>query len=309
MDMKSMVLLAVAQTAKGTAGTPAPGTNAILCKGLSPSPIKGSFVERGLITGYEGNQGGIFTGEHRQFEFEVELAGSGTAGTVPKFGPLLEGACLTQTVTAGVSVAYQPVKGVNKYLTLAVFLEGTRFLMTDAVGTVSFTLNAAQIPVMKFTFIGKYSAPTDAGAPTGMVYTGFVKPVVVGDTNTDVFTLGGQNLVVDQFSLDLANQVKWRDLINDSGAKKTDRKSTASAVFEMTDVATRNWAEAVRTGTEMALAITHGLTAGNIVQIACPKLEFNAEPSISDADGVAMLNASFAVKPNTGYDEVVLTFK
>lgn len=309
MDMKSLVLLAVAQTAKGTPGTPVPGTNAILCKGFVPTPIKGNFVPRNLITGYEGNQGGIFAGEHRVFEFEVELAGSGTAGTAPKFGPLLEGSCMAATVTAGTSVVYAPVKGVNKYLTLHGFLEGVKFVLTDAVGTVTFTLNAGQIPVMKFTFMGKYSAPTDAGAPTGMVYTGFTKPLIVGDTNTDVFTLGGLNLVVDTFGLDLGNKVAWKDFINDSGARKNNRESTASAVFEMTDVATKNWAESVRTGEEMALAITHGLTAGNIVQLACPKLEFNAEPSISDAEGTAMLNASFAAKPSTGYDEVVLTIK
>ena len=309
MDMKSIVLLAAAQTAKGAAATPVPGTNAILCKGFVPTPIKGSFVQRNLITGYEGNQGGIFTGEHRVFELEVELAGAGAAGTVPKYGPLLEGSCMAATVTAGTSVVYAPVKGVNKYLTLHGFVEGTRFVLTDAVGTVTFTLNASQIPVMKFTFMGKYSAPTDAGAPTGMVYTGFVKPVVVGDTNTDVFTLGGLGLVVDTFGLDLGNKVAWRDFINDSGARKNNRETTANAVFEMTNVATKNWAESVRTGEEMALAITHGVTAGNIVQLACPKLEFNAEPSLSDADGVVMLNASFAVKPNTGYDEVVLTVK
>ncbi len=309
MDMKSMVLLAVAQTAKGTAGTPVPGTHAILCKGLVPTPIKGQFVERNLITGSEGNQGGIFTGEHRQFEFEVELAGSGAAGTAPKYGPLLTGCAMNETITVSTSVVYQPVKGVGKYMTLAIFLEGVQFLMTDALGTVRFELNAAQIPVMKFTFIGKYSAPTDAGVPAGVVFTGFQKPLVVGDTNTDVFTLGGLNLVVESFGLDLANQVAWRELIGDSGARKTDRKATASAVFEMTDVATRNWAESVRTGAEMALAITHGLTAGNIVQLACPKLEFNAEPSISDGQGTAMLNGSFAVKPNTGNDEVVLTIR
>lgn len=309
MDMKSIVLLAAAQTAKGTPATPVPGTNAILCKGFVPSPIKGSFVQRNLITGYEGNQGGIFTGEHRVFEFEVELAGSGTAGTAPKYGLLLEGACMAATVTPGTSVVYQPVKGVNKYMTLHGYLEGVRFVLTDAVGTVTFSLNASQIPVMKYTFIGKYSAPTDAGAPTGMVYTGFTEPLVVGDTNTDVFTLGGLNLVVDTFGFDLGNKVAWKDFINDSGVRKNNRESTANAVFEMTDVATKNWAETVRLGTEMALAITHGLTAGNIVQLACPKLEFNAEPSISDADGTAMLNASFAVKPNTGYDEVVLTVR
>lgn len=309
MDMKSLVLLAKDQAAKGTPATLAAGTNAILCRGFAPKPIEGSVVERGLLTGSKGNQGGIFSGAHRVFEFEVELAGSGAAGTAPKWDPLLLGCAFSSTVTAGTSVVYAPTAGVGKYLTLDGYLEGTKFRLTDALGTVSFSLNAGQIPVMKYRFVGKYEAPTDAGAPVGVSFTGWTEPVIVGDTNTDVFTLGGLALVVDQFGLDVANQVAWRDFINDSGARNPDRKAVANATFEMTDVATKNWAESVRTGESMALAITHGLTAGNIVQLACPKLQFNASPSLSDSNGTAMLQAGFAVKPNAGNDEIVLTVK
>lgn len=307
MNMKSLVLLAKDQTAKGTPATLAAGSNAILCKGFMPSLISGSVVARDLIRGAKGNYGGIFAGEHRVFEFEVELAGSGTAGTAPKWDPLLLGCAFSSTVTAGTSVVYAPTAGVGKYLTLHGYLEGVKFVLTDALGTVSFALNSGQIPTMKFKFIGKYEAPTDAGAPSGVSFTGWQTPVIVGDTNTNVFTLGGLSLVVDQFGLDVANQVDWKDLINDSGARNTDRKPTANATFEMTDVATKNWAESVRTGAEMALAITHGLTAGNIVSLACPKLSFNAAPNISDSNGTAMLGANFDVKPNAGNDELVLT--
>ena len=83
MNMSNMVLLAMKQTAKGTPAAPVPGTHAILCRGLTPQPIKGKFVERNLIRGSKGNQGALFTSEHRVFEFEVELAGSGAAGTAP----------------------------------------------------------------------------------------------------------------------------------------------------------------------------------------------------------------------------------
>ena len=46
MNMSNMVLLAMKQTAKGTPAAPVPGTHAILCRGLTPQPIKGKFVER-----------------------------------------------------------------------------------------------------------------------------------------------------------------------------------------------------------------------------------------------------------------------
>jgi hypothetical protein len=308
LSMKNLVLLAMKQTALGTPAAPVPGTNAILCRGLTPQPIKGKFVERNLIRGAKGNYGAIVAGEHRQFEFEVELAGSGAAGTAPKFAPLLLGCDFAETLTASTSAVYQPHGAEGDYITLFAYLDGMLFKLTDAKGMVSITLNAEEIPVMKFTYIGKYETPTDVAFPTGIVFTGFQKPVTVGDTNTATFSIAGLDLVTQSFSLDMANQVAWRDLINRSGVRSPDRKPTASAVFEMTKVATKNWAEDVRLGTEMALSIVHGTVAGNTVAIAAPKLQFNQEPSLSDADGVAMLNASFAVMPDAGNDEVVLTF-
>lgn len=309
LSMKNVAVLAMKQTAKGTPATPVPGTHAILCKGAVPVPIKGTFVERNLLMNAKGNHGSVFGGEYRTLELEVELAGAGTAGTAPKYGPLLEGCAMSETLSAGVSAVYQPVKDEGKYMTLRMFLEGVRFDLTDALGTVAFALNAAQIPVMKFSYTGKYVPATDAGAPTGLVYTGQIKPLLVGGANTATFTLGGLSLATEQFGLDLANQVQWKNFINASGARNDDRKPTANAVFEMTDVATKNWGESVRTGELFALAITHGLTAGNIVQIACPRLEFAADPTVSESNGAAMLNASFAVKPDTGNDELVLTIR
>ena len=308
LNMKNMVLLAMKQTAKGTPATPTGAVNAILCRGLMPSTIKGKFVERNLIQGAKGNFGALFASGHRQFEFEVELAGSGAAGTAPKFAPLLLGCDFSETLTASISAVYQPVAGVGGYMTLIANLDGVEFKLTDARGSVSLSLNAEEIPVMKFTFIGKYSALTDTAFPAGVVFTGFQQPLTVGHVNTPTFTLGGIAVVLKSFGLDMANAVVWKDFVNDSGVRVADRKPTANASFELTTVAARNWVEDVRLGTVMALNILHGTTAGNRVGIACPKLQFSAEPSLADEEGTAMLSGSFAVMPNAGNDELVLTF-
>lgn len=309
MDMKKLVLLAVAQVAKGTPGTPGVGANAILCRGFVPQPIKGQVAERNLIKGAKGNQGGIFHGEHRVFEFEVELAGSGAAGTAPKFSPLLLGCGLAETITAVTSAAYQPSAGVGSYITLFGYLDGVLFKLTDALGSVSWTVNSEDIPVQKFTFIGAYEAMTDVTLPTGMVYTGFTKPLTVGKVNTPTFTLDGIALVVKSFGVDLGNQVSWRNWIGDSGAQNPDRKPMGSAVFELTSVATKDWGETCRLGTEMPLVLEHGTVAGNICRLAAPKLQISAEPTISDDNGTVMLSCNFNVIPDAGNDELVWTFK
>ena len=309
IKMKKLVLLAIAQVAKGTPGTPVPGTNAILCRGLVPAPIKGKFIDRNLIKGAKGNYGGIFAGEHRVFEFEVELAGSGAAGTAPKFAPLLLGCNMSETLTVSVSAVYQPIDGEAVYLTLYAYLDGLLFKVTDARGTVSFSVNSEEIPVMKYTFTGAYEAMTDVTFPTGIAFTGFTKPLTVGKVNTPTFTLDAIALVVKSFGLDLSNQVAWKNWIGDSGAQSPDRKPTASSVFELTSVATKNWGETVRLGSEMPLVLVHGTVAGNICRFNAPKLQINAEPSITDDSGTALLTASYAVMPtDTGNDELVLTF-
>jgi hypothetical protein len=309
MDMKKLVLLAVTQTAKGTPGTPTAATNAILCKGFIPQPIKGNFVQRGLIKGSKGNQGSVFSGEHRVFEFEVELAGSGAAGTAPKYAPLLLGCAMSETIVAVTSAAYQPTAGVGSYLTLYGYLDGVLFKMTDALGTVSWALNSEEIPVQKFAFTGTYEAMEDITFPTGISFTGFTKPLTVGKVNTPIFTLDGLSLVVKSFGIDLANQVAWRNWIGDSGAKNPDRIAKGNAVFELTSVATKDWGEAVRLGTEMPLVVEHGTLAGNICRLTAPKLQINAEPTISDDAGTALLSIGFDVKPNAGNDELVWTIK
>lgn len=308
LSMSNLVLLAKKQAGRGVPATPTAGANAILCRGLTPQPIKGKFVERNLIRGAKGNYGALFASGHRVFEFEIELAGSGAAGTAPKFGPLLMGCQMSETITAATSVAYQPHGQDGDYMTLIANLDGVEFMMSDAKGTWQITLNSEEIPVMRFTYLGKYHAVTDVDFPAGIDFTGFQQPLTVGDDNTGTFTIAGLDLVTKSFSLDYANQVVWKDLINRSGVRAADRKPTANAVFEFTKVATRDWVNDVVEGTEMPLAITHGTEAGNIVSIACPKLQFSAEPSLSDEDKVAMFSASFAVKPNAGNDEIVLTF-
>lgn len=308
MNMSNMVLLAMKQTAKGTPAAPTPALNAILCRGLTPQLIKGKFVERNLIKGSKGNQGALFTSEHREFDLEVELAGSGAAGTAPKFGVLLKGCDMSETITAATSVVYQPHGALGDYLTLFAYMDGVLFKMSDAKGTVSFGLNAEEIPVMKYKFIGKYHPLEDVVFPSGIVFTGFQQPLTVGDSNTQTFTIAGLDLVTKSFNIDLGSVLNWRNWINDAGVRSPDRKPTASAVFEMTNVATKNWAGDVLQGTLMPLQIVHGTTPGNIVTIDAPKLQFNQEPSINDEDNTAMLSANFAVMPDAGNDELVLTF-
>lgn len=308
--MRNMVLLAAKQVAVGTPASPTAGANAILVKGLTPSIIKADFVERAVLRGYKGNFGSLVAGEHRTFEFQVELAGAGAAGNEPKWGPLLECCGFAKTVTAGVDVVYAPISTGEPVMTLYGYLDGLLFKITDARGTVAFTLDAKGIPTMNFTFMGAYEAVTDAALPTGTDFSGFVRPRTVGKVNTPVFTFHGVSACMQSLNVDLANTLVWRELVNCAGAQLPDRKPSGTTVIELPSVATLNIGEVLRAGTEDAVEITHGTDPGNIVELSMPKCQLTAEPAISEGEGgIAMVNLGFSINPDTGNDELLVTVK
>lgn len=307
--MRNMLVMAKDQTALGTPATLAAATNAILVRTAMPQPIKAEFVDRALIRPYFGNSQKLVAGEHAMMEFECELASSGTPGTAPALDPLLLGSGFSKTVSAGVSVAYNLITTGEKYLSIAMNLDGIQFLLTDALLDVSCEMNPKGMPVLKFTAIGKYAAPTDVTMPTDASFAAFMKPLLVGRTNTPTFTLHGTTPCVEAFGFALGNEQSWRERIGCSGVSRTDRKPTANVTIELPSVATKNWAESVRTGDEGALAVVHGVAAGHIVQIDAPKASVASEPSISDSNGDAMLALTLDLNPNTGNDELVLTFR
>ena len=308
-SMKNMVLLAKLQTVAGTDPIPTGGANAIQCRAMTPTPISAEFAERSNIRGYKGNFGQLVASVHREFDFEVELAGSGTAGTAPAWGPLLKACGFSETTVPTTSVAYAPVSSGEPLITLYGFLDGVLFKMLDSRGTVSFDLNPKGIPVMKFKFIGEYSIPTDTVLPVGVDYSKFTQPLTVGKINTPVGLIHGVAVCISAFSFDVANALTYRDLINCGGAYSSDRKPSGSATFELTSVATKNWAELVRLGTLGPLQLVHGTQPGNIVQIDMPAIQFNAAPTLSNDNEIAMMQAGFSIQPVLGNDEIVLTIK
>jgi hypothetical protein len=304
--MKKMVLVAKAQTVDGVDAAPTAAANAILCRGMTPKPIGAEFVDRQLLYAYKGNSGKLAVGVHRAVEFEVEFAGAGAAGTAPKWGPLLQACGFSETITAGASAVYAPISGGEKLMTLYFVIDGVHHKMVDSRGTVSIEMNAKAIPVLKFRFIGEYSAPTDT-ALSGVSYAGFFQPLTVGKINTPVFSLFGYAAAMNSFSADVANALAYRDLVNGGGASSADRSPSGSAVIEMTTVAQKNWPELVRQGTTGTAQIVHGTVAGQIVQLDMPKIQLTSEPSISDDNKNVMLNLGFDILPVTGNDELIVT--
>lgn len=304
-SMKKMLLLAAVQTAVGAAAVPTAAANALMVRGFTPEPLVADQVERNLIRPYKGNSGKLVAGEHRKFGFEIELAGSGTAGVAPAWGPVLQACGFSETVTAGDKVEYTPVSEDEPVLTLYGYVDGTLFQMHDAKGTVSFDLTPKGIPVMKFEFLGTYVPPSEGAMPTGVDYSKFVQPLVVGKRNTPTLEIFGHSGCTSAFTVDLANELNWREMINCAGARSPDRKPSGSITMEFPKVTEKDWTEIIRQGQTGLLSIVHGVTVGNIVELQMPNIQ-PGPYTLQDDAGVAMMQMPFTINPDQGDDELII---
>jgi hypothetical protein len=304
--MRNALLFAKIETTYGVDPTPTGPLNAILCRAITPQPITAEYVERTLIRPFFGSNGSLPASVHAEIEFEVELSSSGAAGTAPKWAPLLRACGFAETLTASTSAVYAPITSGAESATIWYMLDGIKHVINGARGTVSFEMNAKDVPKMKFKFIGKYSVPTDSANPINADYSGFITPQVVNGTNTTAFTVHGISCKMQSYSVDIANQVAFRELVGYQGVVFTDRAPTGSVSFELDTVATKDWWTSIKNATVAATSITHGTTAGNIVKLDGPKGQLT-NPQYAESDGIAMLNLSLSYQPNVGNDEVQIS--
>lgn len=309
------VILAKTETTYGTDSVPTGGSNAILIRNLDVTPLDAEIVSRDLVRPYFGNMDQIIAATKVQVSFEVELQGSGAAGTAPAYAPLLLACGMSETVVASTRVDYKPVSGAFSSVTIYfqpqdnVAANSPLHKITGARGNVEFTLNAKSLPVMKFTFTGIYNPVAD-GANLTATYTAFRTPVAVNKANTPTFSFMGYTAVMSEFGLNLNNEVVYRNLVNSESVILTDRKAGGTVMFEAPTITAKNFfADAL--GTTLGnLSLIHGSGAGSIIEFAATGTVDLVNPSYGEMDGIVMMSAPYVLVPTTaGNDEFTLTVR
>jgi hypothetical protein len=307
LTRKRLILL----ESEGTYGTdPTPtGADAVLVRDLNIVPLQSDVVSRDLVRPYLGASEQLLANTRVECTFSVELAGSGTAGTAPRYGKALLACGMSETIVATTSVTYAPVSASFGSCTIYYNIDGVLHKVTGARGT--FTINGAvgEIPTIDFTFTGIYNTPTDTALPA-VTYGDQATPVVFKNGNTTGFELLSYAGCLQSVSFDVGNSLVYRELV---GCTKevllTDRASTGSVVLEAVTMATKNYfTAALSDGTLGNLLFQHGQTAGNIVDFASTRVDIG-DVSYSDQDGIHMLNIPYTCVPSTaGNDEFSLVY-
>lgn len=306
---RRQLLLAETEVTYGTDPTPTSSANAILVRNIEVTPLEADTVSRELIRPYLGQSEQLLAQTRVLVNFEVELAGSGTAGTAPAYGPLLEACSMTETVSAGTSVTYDPNSDASpSSVTIYFNNDGVLHKATGCRGTFSLNCAVGEIPTIAFEFTGIYNAPTDVSisAPT---YANQADPVVFKQGNTSAFQVFGYAGCLQSFTLEMANELVYRELV---GCTKevliTNRAPAGEVMIEAVPVGTHNFFNDA-TGTSTGnLTFQHGQTAGNIVTFTAGQIDLG-NPSYSDEDGIQMLTLPYIATPtDSGNDEVEIVF-
>ena len=300
-----LAILHKLETTYGTDPTPAAG-NAIVAKNVTFTPMEGEEVSRDLMLPYMGNQGTAVAGEYGRIEFDVELAGSGTAGTPPKFGSLLRAAGMAETISAGVSVEYTIVEDAVESSAIHFITDKVRHIFVGGQANIAINYVPKAYPHIRVTYQGFLGTITDVGTMPAVSLTGWATPRLVSKANT-ILILHGWTSVAESLSLDLGNVLAPRHLIGDERMMISDRRSTGNAVVEGRALSEINWFNISRSRARGALSVVHGLTAGNIATVTAPAVEVG-RVSQGQTNNIVNYSLSLALCPVAGMDEMKIAF-
>lgn len=301
-------ILAKAEATYGTNSSPA-NTDAVLVKSLELTPLAGDVVSRDLIRSYLGNSESLIAKTYVELKFDVELAGSGTAGTAPRYSNLLLACGTALTTVASTSNTYASVSSSFGSSTIIYNSDGLNHVLTGCRGSFSISAEVGQIPTLSFSMVGVYNAPTDV-SPVSASYTSQATPLVFRQGNTSAFSVFSYSGLLQSFEFDLANSTVYRQLVGSSAGEVliTDRKPAGSVMIEAPTIATKDFFAIALASATGGLSFTHGTAAGNRVVFSSPQTDITT-PAYGEQDGVRMLNLPYVAVPTTaGNDEFSLAF-
>ena len=305
---RKRLILIEEESTYGTDASP-DGADAVLVKDLSIVPQQSDVVSRDLIRPYLGASEQLLANTRVECSFSVELAGSGTAGTAPRFGKALKACGFSETIVASTSVTYDPVSTGFDSVTIHYNLDGVRHKVTGARGTFTITANVGEIPTIDFTMTGIYVAPDDSAQPT-VTYANQSTPLIFKQGNTTGLNVMGLTTAkLSNFSMDMGNDIVYRELVGGTGeVLLTNRNVSGSLQIEAVSLATKDYFAVALANTLGIIEFTHGTSAGNIVKVDSARADI-ADVSYGDLDGIAMLEIPFTSVPSTsGNDEVEIVF-
>jgi hypothetical protein len=310
--VNNTVIQARLEPSYGTLPTPPwLATDAILISDAK-FKIQRDNVPRKLLRGYFGGSEELVATRRADIEFDVEFAGSGTAGTAPAWGKLLRACGMAEVITAANRVEYTPITTAFESLTFRFYLDGIYYVARGARGNVSVKMPAYEIPKLHFMFMGFDMVAAEIATPTPD-FTAWKRPLVVTDTNAGDIQIGGTytagvvsgGTVMKSRGLefDLGNKVSHLNILGGEAIDITARETTGSASVFLTAADEVIWRNDMNNNALTSIGFNFGTTAGSRVTVFAPQVQRIA-PDVEDYEGRVLFNAELRNLPLSGNDEL-----
>ncbi len=299
-------LAAKIETTEGTAETLA-GADAFLGANYKFTPNV-AMGERPNVSASLSPWSPIPGSRSAKMEFDVELKGSGTKGTAPALGKLLQACGFGETVTASTSVTYNPASTNIKSITIASYEDGVIKKMWGARGNVSIKLEDGSPGWLHFEFTGADFSVEDGSMLSSGVSYESTKPIPF---LAATLTIDSYAALIGTLEINMNNTVTLRKDINAASGYKsaviTNRKPSMTIDPEAVLVATYDFYGKLRSGNEGSLTLALTGSAGNICTITAPKVQYTA---ISDdvKEGLRNLGITCQLNRSSGDDELSIVF-
>ena len=260
------LLLAEIEVTPGVDPLPVPASDAVRVRSAKIS-VTPDVIENPVVKQTMGKIPHLIGGKSTmQIEIEVALKGSGAAGTVPEVGRLLNACGHLQTISAGVSVAYDPQTNtdLHKTMTLYWYEDGLLWKFIGAIGKHNSDAGIGAAAVAKFTFSAPFLAPTAVACPTGAVYQASA-PIVM--SSADVVN-DGAVIKCGAVGLEGGEELFHHYVTGLNKFSIVDRNAALKITKDSISTAAE-WT-ALLAGTNTTLSATLGAAAGNRVVLTAP---------------------------------------
>jgi len=311
--IRNTAILAKLETTYGVDAEPTGSADAVLVSDLSITPFEAQNVDRALIRPFFGGSEQLVGTKQVNCSFSIELAGSGTSGTAPQWGDLLQACAFGEaSLTSPARNEYSPVTNGLKSLTVYWYDDGVLHKLLGAMGTVTISANVGERPMLQFQFTGLYGGVTAAANPSVTLSTWKTPPVMtmanvvdvtLGATYAAGALTGGTEYASTGLSIDVANQVAFTPLLSTEFVDITDRAMTGSTQLRLSASEEAAFYASIETNAVQSLAITIGTAAGNQIVLFAPSVQL-LNPSKQDLNGNRMVGVDLRLVPVAGNDEL-----
>jgi hypothetical protein len=309
--MRKAAILAAVETTYGTEEVPDAATDAVLFSNVTFNPLNANNVPRDLVRPNFGASEQLVGTAYVEVTFDVEYAGSGTAGTAPAWGKLMVGCGAVEDDQASY-VAYAPATDNLQSITLHIHMDGARHKLLGCRGTWELKPGLGERPVFTFRFLGIDGGVAAVSNPS-QTLTMWKVPQVVTNPNSGDITLGctysagaiagGQAYPSRGFpSINCGNDVQYVPLLGGDSIDIVQRESVGSFSLFLTAAQTVTFMDAIKGNELTSIGWLHGTTAGNQVLFYAPKAQ-RLNYAYDDYNGRAMSNMDLRFTPDVANDE------